>query len=119
MDAPSEDDRETGSKEQCRDVRHQGLPPPPASWPAGNRVDRNLRTISQTGIANSLNRTNTSRAALPMMPCAGFDEQMEVFLPGRGASVFVRMAGRELATSNGVAVLIHGVRNMAFHVVNL
>lgn len=119
MGPPSEDDRNTGSKEKHGDVRHQGLPPPPASWPVGDRARRNPQTTSQIGIANSLNRTSPSQAALPIaaLPCAGFDEQLEVPLPGRRANVFLRIAGRELAASNGVAVLIHGVRNIVFRVV--
>lgn len=115
MDPPSEDELSTGREEKICDVRHQGIPPPPASWPAANRASRNPRTTSQSGVSNSLNRsTSASPAALPIatLPCTGFDEDLEVLLPGRGSSFFVRIAGRELAASNGVAVLIHGVRSI-------
>ncbi|CAN0317321.1 unnamed protein product, partial [Laminaria digitata] len=97
MDPPSEDDRGTGRKEKRYDVQHQGLPPPAASWPVANRASRNPQTTSHIG----------SPADLPIA-ALGFDEDVEVLLPGRGASFFVRVAGRELAASNGVAVLIHG-----------
>lgn len=41
---------------------------------------------------------------------SGFDEEFEVNLPGRGdTTFFVRVAGRELAATNGVAVVLHGV----------
>ncbi|CAN0281090.1 unnamed protein product, partial [Ectocarpus sp. 8 AP-2014] len=40
---------------------------------------------------------------------SGFDEDFEVHLPGREhTTFFVRVAGRELAATNGVAVVLHG-----------
>ena len=115
MPRPSEDDLSTGRKGNRCDVRHRELPPPPASWPATNRASGNPQTTFQIGIANPLDRnTSTSPAALPIaaLPCTGFDEDLEVLLPGRGGNFFVRIAGRELAASNSVAVLIHGVRSI-------
>lgn len=44
---------------------------------------------------------------------SGFDENLEVHLPGREHTTFlVRVAGRELAAINGVAVVLHGVRTL-------
>lgn len=39
----------------------------------------------------------------------GFDEEIKVYIPDRGESFFVRVAGRDLATSNGIALVLHGV----------
>ena len=39
----------------------------------------------------------------------GFDEEVEVPVSDREGSFMVRVAGRDLATSNGIAVVLHGV----------
>lgn len=96
------DAKGSGSDRPCQ------LPPPPASWPAA---------------AAAVNRGDSKCPQRPAQQVAskvpswsGFDEDFEVHLPGRGdTSFFVRVAGRELAATNGVAVVIHGVRNSGEH----
>lgn len=79
------------------DRRVQLPPPPPASWPAAG-------SAKQLGGAAA-----TVAAHVPSW--SGFDEDFEVHLPGREhTTFFVRVAGRELAARNGVAVVLHGVR---------
>ncbi|CAM9838039.1 unnamed protein product [Ectocarpus sp. 4 AP-2014] len=77
------------------DRRVQLPPPPPASWPAAG-------SGKQLGGA-------ASAIAAHVPSWSGFDEDFEVHLPGREhTTFFVRVAGRELAAINGVAVVLHG-----------
>ncbi|CAN0137427.1 unnamed protein product, partial [Ectocarpus fasciculatus] len=77
------------------DGRVQLPPPPPASWPAA-------------GSAKQLGGSAAAVAA-HVPSWSGFDEDFEVHLPGREhTTFFVRVAGRELAAKNGVAVVLHG-----------
>lgn len=100
------DEEDSGGGRRCH------LPPPPASWPAAGAVNRGHghgeghgHSKCPQGPAQQV----ASRLVLPLR--SGFDEDFEVRLPGRGdTTFFVRVAGRELAATNGVAVVIHGVR---------
>ncbi len=79
------------------------LPPPPASWPAAGTA------YQPTGGA-SASRSPAQVVASKVPSWSGFDEDFEVHLPGRGGTTFfVRVAGRGLAATNGVAVVFHGV----------
>ena len=93
------DEEESGRVRRCQ------LPPPPASWPSAAAVSR--------GRGHGKCPQGPAQQAASKAPSwSGFDEDFEVRLPGRGdASFFVRVAGRELAATNGVAVVIHGVRD--------
>lgn len=83
--------------------RRYQIPPPPASWPAAAAVKR----------GDSRHPQGQGQIASKVPSWLGFDEDFEVHLPGRrDTSFFVHVAGRELAATNGVAVVIHGVRNM-------
>lgn len=51
---------------------------------------------------------------------SSFDDEFEVNLPRRrDTRFFVRVAGRELAATNGVAVVLHGVRKNDIDVVEV
>ncbi|CAM9953005.1 unnamed protein product [Ectocarpus sp. 6 AP-2014] len=77
------------------DRRVQLPPPPPASWPVAGGG-------KQLGGA-------ASAIAAHVPSWSGFDEDFEVHLPGREhTTFFVRVAGRELAATNGIAVVLHG-----------
>lgn len=103
-----------GGRGQCH------LPPPPASWPAAVRStakpNSNSNSTSSSSGANAARGGSSAQAAGGAVPpsswWSGFDEEFEVHLPGRAdTTFFVRVAGRELAATNGVAVVIHGVRD--------
>lgn len=95
---PPQDDVTPRTPSSQRRVYRECIPPPPASWPAANR--------------NPCGRSSGAAGApaLPLPTREGFCEQIEVFVPGRAAKFLVRVAGRELAATNGVAVVLHGVR---------
>ncbi|CAM9402387.1 unnamed protein product [Pylaiella littoralis] len=104
------------------------FPPPPASWPAAGSTTKSNRNSESNSESNSssinTNSNNSSSGVLglegssaqaaggavpPSSWWSGFDEEFEVNSPGRGdTTFFVRVAGRELAATNGVAVVLHG-----------
>ena len=101
-----EDAQDSGGGPRC-----QPPPPPPASWPAAGAAKRG----HGSSVSGSKFPQGTAQQVAAKVPSwSGFDEDFEVRLPGRGdTSFFVRVAGRELAATNGVAVVIHGVRSYA------
>jgi len=83
------------------------LPPPPASWPAAAAASQ----------ATASRRSQGDEVASRVPSWSGFDEDFEVHLPGRGGTTFfVRVAGRGLAATNGVAVVFHGVSKRRLHI---
>lgn len=107
-----EDDNSRG-----KSGRPYQIPPPPASWPAASTVksassmanNRKNRSSSPSGASGS--QASSRPQVADLVPSwSGFDEDFEVELAGRGnTTFFVRVAGRKLAATNGVAVAIHGV----------
>lgn len=78
-------------------------PPPPASWPSSSSPLLPRRSYQHATATPSAMASSHAMSE-------GFNEEMEVLVPAREAKFFVRVAGRELAAANGVAVVLHGVR---------
>lgn len=81
------------------------VPPPPTSWPAKHHK---LNQTLDEGTTRSISARMLSQPEL--VELRGFDEEIEVILPDREATFWVRIAGRELAMTGGVIVALHGVR---------
>ncbi|CAM9334565.1 unnamed protein product [Scytosiphon promiscuus] len=111
---PGKDDKRRGDRERpCQP------PPPPASWPAAGTVksassihnSRNNRNGTGTDASGRQHIEGSSPPQVAdLVPSwSGFEEDFEVELGGReNTTFFVRIAGRKLAATNGVAVVIHG-----------
>lgn len=82
-----------------------GILPPPASWPATKHGDQQQHLLS----ARSAVLMGAERAITANIHNDGFDEEMKVNVPGREANFMVRVAGRELASTGGIVMALHGV----------
>lgn len=94
------------SEDEC--LSSGAPPPPPASWPAPSTMGTFSRNSRMSPEAS------TRTAVCSSQTLDGFDDELEVVLD-TGTSFFVRVAGRELASTNGVAVVLHGVRLEPMH----
>lgn len=105
--------KDSDKSETQQNSSDQNLPLPlPASWPAAAAAAQQykqgdtLRGVGKAAAASSL-------LPIAVMDREAFDEKIEVPVPTREATMLVRVAGRELAASKGVVMVLHGVSTVA------